>query len=76
MGFHHTTVSNHLKKAEVAIRLKVMSPNDVDLAKELYLSGLSLAAVGDRLGRAPNTIRVELIAAGVRMRDTHGKELT
>ena len=72
-GIHQTTVSTYLKKAGVAIRLKAMSSSDIALAKQLYLSGLSLMAVSNRIGRAPNTIRSELIADGVQMRDCHGR---
>ena len=69
-----TTVSKYLKQRGVAIRLKSLPEHDVALAVDLYRAGLSMARVAERIGCAPNTIRAELLAAGVRMRDNHGNE--
>jgi DNA-binding CsgD family transcriptional regulator len=71
---HHTTVSKYLKKRGIAIRLKALTEKDVALAIELYRSGLSSAKVAERIGRAPNTIRAQLLAAGVKMRDVRGRD--
>jgi transposase-like protein len=70
---HYTTVSKYLKQRGVAIRLKSLREIEKVLAVDLYRSGLSVAKVADRIGCAPNTIRSELRAAGVQMRDTHGR---
>ncbi len=74
-GIHHTTVSIYLKRKGVALRYKVMSPKQVTEARDLYESGLSLAKISDQLGLGPshNTIRRELMAEGVKMRDEHGR---
>ena len=68
-----TTVSKYLKQRGVAIRLRSLGTNDVALAIGLYGSGLSVARVAERIGCAPNTVRSELLAAGVEMRDRHGR---
>jgi transposase-like protein len=68
-----TTVSKYLKQRGVPIRLKPLPEHDVALAIDLYQSGLSTARVAERIGCAPNTIRSELLAAGVEMRDVHGR---
>ena len=74
-GIHHHTVSIYLKRRGVALRYKVMRPEQIALARQLYESGLSLAKVADQLGPSHNTIRAELlVAAGVEMRDSHGRQ--
>jgi hypothetical protein len=40
----------------------------------LYADGLSLAKIGSRLGYHATTVHLALRAAGVQMRDTHGRE--
>jgi transposase-like protein len=67
-----TTVSKHLRQHGVSIRLKGLGDKEIALAIDLYRSGLSVARVAERVGCAPNTFRAELLAAGVKMRDTHG----
>ena len=71
---HYTTVSKYLKQRGIAIRLKSLGMHEKSLAVELYRSGLSTARVAERIGCAPNTVRAELLAAGVRMRDTRGRD--
>lgn len=39
----------------------------------MYEQGASLERVGDRFGYTAGTVRTHLIAAGVMMRDTHGR---
>jgi transposase-like protein len=68
-----TTISKYLKQRGVVIRLRSLGTNDVALAISLYGSGLSVAKVAERIDCAPNTVRSELLAAGVEMRDTHGR---
>jgi DNA-binding CsgD family transcriptional regulator len=73
-GIHHTTVSKYLKQRGIRIRLKVVGEKDVALAVDFYRSGLSIAKVAERIGRAPDTVRTELLLAGVKIRDVHGRE--
>ena len=70
---HYTTVSKYLKQRGIAIRLKSLPEHDVALAIDLYRAGLSTVRVSERIGCAPNTIRAALLAAGVGMRDVHGR---
>ena len=70
-----TTVSKHLKQHGVSVRLQGLGEEEIALAIELYRLGLSVARVAERVGCAPNTVRAELMAAGVKMRDTHGNEV-
>jgi hypothetical protein len=42
----------------------------------LYQSGLSLAAVGEKLGFNKQTVRKYLVAAGVTMRPSRGRRQT
>jgi DNA-binding CsgD family transcriptional regulator len=72
-GIHYTTVSKYLKQRGVAIRLKSLGEKDVALVIEMYRAGLSTVRVAEKIGRAPNTVRAALLAAGVQMRDVHGR---
>jgi len=72
-GMHYTTVSRHLKERGVAIRLRSLPEHDVALAIDLYQAGLSTVRVAEQIGCAPNTIRAALLAAGIKMRDSHGR---
>ena len=38
-----------------------------------YNGGMSLEQIGAALGYSPGTVRAHLFAAGVTMRDTHGR---
>jgi hypothetical protein len=71
---HYTTVSKYLKDRGVATRLKSLPKHDVTLAIDLYRAGHSTARVAERIGCAPNTIRASLLAAGVEMRDSLGRD--
>jgi hypothetical protein len=68
------TVSAHLHRAGVAVRLQGLNPEQVAVAVGLYLGGWSLARVGGRFGVEAHTVRSALLKQGVRMRDTHGRE--
>lgn len=65
---HRTTVVAILKRHGVPQRPRVMSPEQVQAARELYESGLPLAAVGERLGFNGLTIANRLRALGVQLR--------
>ncbi len=68
-GVHHTTVRRMLDRAGVE-RRKVMPLNDAELtlAAQLYGQGLTIAQVGEALNRRYQTMRRELLRAGVVMR--------
>jgi DNA-directed RNA polymerase specialized sigma24 family protein len=70
-----TTVTGHLDRAGVARRWKKLQLADVQEAKHLYASGLSLAKVAGRFGVHASTVHSALRKAGVQMRDTQGREL-
>lgn len=72
-GLHRTTIAAVLDRAGIAQRPKGMSAVQIEMAADLYIAGLSLAAVGSRLGFAARTIRTELLKRGVRMRPRAGQ---
>lgn len=71
-GLHRTTVAQHLAGAGVTRTKKVISPEQVERAAELYRQGSSLAVIGRQLGFDPATIHTHLRRAGVVMRSPHG----
>jgi hypothetical protein len=70
---HRTTVAALLKARGVQLRNRPLDEAEVSAAIGLYQSGLSLATVGQRLARDPNSVRMALLRAGVPRRDTHGR---
>ena len=73
-GIRRATVSERLKKAGVSMRCQSPRSELINSMAGLYESGLSLAAVGDRVGTSPGTVRRYLLIAGVQMRDSHGRQ--
>lgn len=73
-GLGKGSVLRLLREQGVTIRYQSPTTEQVDQAVQLYATGLSLAAVGDHLGFSAHTIRRALLAAGVRTRDSHGRE--
>lgn len=73
--FHiaRATASKHLKAAGVVLRCGPLSQDEINQAIDLYATGLSVAAVGEELGRDHASIWRALKAAGVPLRDTHGR---
>lgn len=69
-----TTVAIRLKAQGVQLRNASLSETDIARAIELHGRGLSLAKVGHQLGRDSSGIWLALKRAGVRMRDTHGRD--
>jgi predicted ATPase len=67
-------VSELLKREGVLLRWRSLSPSQIDLALELYREGHSAAAMAPHFECGPGTVRLALIKAGVRMRDSHGRE--
>lgn len=76
LGVDRKTVGHNLKAHGVQLRRKVMSPDEIDQAAGLYHEGFSLADIANRLGYHAATIHLRLKAAGVVMRDPHGRERT
>jgi DNA-directed RNA polymerase specialized sigma24 family protein len=72
-GVSRTTVSSILKREGIQIRNQSLGPEAINLAVELYISGLSLVEVGKQLECDPSTVRLALIAADEPRRDTHGR---
>ena len=68
------TASTHLKAAGVTLRCGPLSAEEIARAIDLYVTGLSLAAVGKEISRDPAAIWRALKAAGIERRDTHGRE--
>jgi hypothetical protein len=66
-------VSERLKVNGVIMRLSSPSDQEVCEMVRLYESGLSLAAVGKRVGASVGTVRRCVLARGVQTRDTHGR---
>lgn len=70
---NRVTVSEVLKREGVKLRRQPPSEQQIRQMTRLYESGLSLKKVGDRLGFNATTVRANLLKAGVRMRDSHGR---
>jgi hypothetical protein len=68
------TVSKLLEREGVPRRGRPLSPAQVEQASRLYATGLSLVSVGKQLGCDGSTVHLAFRKAGVRMRDTHGRE--
>jgi hypothetical protein len=68
------TVAKLLESKGLPPRGRPISPAQIEQATELYASGLSLVSLGTRLGYHGSTVHLALRKAGVRMRDTHGRE--
>lgn len=73
-GVHRTTIRAALDRHRAPIReQRAISSAQVASASRLYQSGLSLAAVGEKLGFNAQTIATHLRRAGVSLRDPHGR---
>jgi Helix-turn-helix domain len=71
---NRTTVAHHLRTRGVLTRRRPLTPGQVVQAAAAYQEGTSLARIGEHLGVDSSTVWRALIKAGVRMRDTHGRE--
>ncbi|HUW77697.1 MAG TPA: helix-turn-helix domain-containing protein [Candidatus Nanopelagicaceae bacterium] len=69
------TVSERVKRAGLTMRYQPPSDGVINEMIQLYLSGLSLVAVGSRIGISPGTVRRYVKEYGVQMRDTPALEL-
>jgi len=68
------TVLRLLREHGVQLRNHRITPAEVGQAIDLYGQGLSLAAVGARLGYNHGTIWLALKRAGVPRRDSHSRD--
>jgi hypothetical protein len=66
-------VSERLKQNGVKMRLRLPSDHEVYEMVRLYESGLSLAAVGNIVGKSVGTVKRYVMVCGVQTRDTHGR---
>ena len=73
-GLHRTTVSGILKRAGVNVRYRSLGSKDIELAIELYESGLSLVKVADRLSCNGGTVWRAFKQQGVVTRDCQGRQ--
>jgi DNA-binding transcriptional ArsR family regulator len=74
VGIKRQTVSRHLHRSGVEMRMRGLSPEQIDEAVRLYEAGWSLFRIGERMNADTGTVRARLRERGVRMRDTHGRE--
>jgi DNA-binding NarL/FixJ family response regulator len=73
-GINKTSVVALLRRRDIPIRNARITPEDTEEAKRLYAGGQSVATIGRKLNYSPKTIWNTLVKAGVKMRDTHGRE--
>ena len=73
VGLGHERLSRLLRERGVVLRNHSPSTSTIRLMCAMYEQGASLERVGDRFGYTAGTVRTHLIAAGVMMRDTHGR---
>ena len=73
-GICRNTVSERLKKTGITMRRHSPGSELINSMVGLYVSGLSLAEVGDLVGTSPGTVHRYLLIRGVQMRDSHGRK--
>jgi DNA-directed RNA polymerase specialized sigma24 family protein len=72
-GIHRSTVLEHLNRSETrGQRYPALDEHEVDVAMQLYGTGLSLRNVGIALGVHASTVRLSLRRAGVTLRQRNG----
>lgn len=74
-GIHRATVTAHLRRRDVLRRSTGLDVNERAEAVRLYRAGLSLRAIGQRLGVGRKTVRAVVISAGVAIRSRRGTEM-
>jgi hypothetical protein len=72
-AIHRTTVMQHVQRSGVPRRQHVLADR-VDEARHLYEQGWSLAQIGQHFDVHASTVRLALLAADVRMRDSQGRD--
>ena len=71
---NRATVIQHINRAGVRRHYPALVPHEIEEAARLYREGQSLAMVARQLGAHATTVRTALLRAGLRMRDSHGRE--
>jgi DNA invertase Pin-like site-specific DNA recombinase len=56
LGVHRATVFNFLRRAGVQTRYRILSDDDVAVARKMYEAGQSLAVIGEHFGVADHTV--------------------
>ncbi|WP_157608736.1 helix-turn-helix domain-containing protein [Saccharomonospora glauca] len=74
LGVSRQRLAGHLRARGVKIRREGPSAEQVGEMCSRYAQGESLATVGEKVGFDAGTVRNHLIAAGVTLRDCHGRE--
>jgi DNA-binding NarL/FixJ family response regulator len=69
------TARQHLKAMGVRLRGSQATPEEQREAVRLYAQGMSLESVARQLRIGSGSVRNCLIRAGVKMRDSHGREV-
>jgi len=72
-GIHRNTVTKHLRRTGIRLRLDGLTAQQIEQGIVLYTSGHSLARIAQQFGVTANTVQARLKEAGVPMRDTHGR---
>ncbi|WP_280273806.1 hypothetical protein [Nocardia wallacei] len=68
------TILKILREGGATIRRQGLTEQQVADAADFYRTGSSLAWIGDKLGFSPTTVGKALVAAGLTLRDPHGRE--
>ena len=72
-GVHRHTVSDILERNDVPRRYQKLSSEQIETARSLYRSGLSLTKIGHQVDRSAETIRQALLRVGIQMRPRNGQ---
>jgi hypothetical protein len=67
-------VSERLRQNGVKMRFRPPSDQEICEMVRLYESGLSLAAVGKRVGKSVGTVKRYVLECGIQTRHTHGRD--
>lgn len=73
LGVSRQRLAERLRERGVRLRREKPSSEQVLEMCRRYEQGESLSRVGERLGFNPSTVRVQLLRAGIALRDTHGR---
>jgi Mor family transcriptional regulator len=71
---NRATVIQHVNRSGVRRHYPALLPHEVEEAARLYREGQSLALVSSHFGVHATTVRTALLRAGLRMRDSQGRE--
>ena len=72
-GCHRVTISSQLKANGIKLRRSSPSEEQIDQMVRLYITGLSMKNVGERVGMSAATVMRSLCRRGVETRDPHGR---